>query len=287
MTMAQDSPSADAPLRAVRDALLAQLDTAVKGMRHRVRSDARIHAIRKELKRARASMRLLRSCLGSAEFRRDNALIRDAAKPLTPVRDAKVLLDAYRAVQVRGMPDGGAFGKQLQKLLNKQRRQARLDLRPAELQRSARALSEVRRRAASLSDADFSKAGSGGLKRAYKSGRRALAQAEHEKSDESLHEWRKQTKYFANQLELVLPFDPGRYKKSHDRAKRLAEQLGDDHDLSLLTDQIYRHAKGDHSPSRDDHVQDLVAALARHRKKLQRKAFKLGRRLYGGRARRY
>jgi CHAD domain-containing protein len=285
--VAEDLPSANTPIRTAREALLAQLAKAVDGMEQDTHSDVAIHDIRKELKRARASLRLLRACIGTAQYRKDNALIRDAARPLTPVRDAKVLLNAFERIRKDGMPDGGAFGAQFHKLLDDQRREAHRRLRPAEIQGSARALRDIERRAARISDRKLSMPDSGGLKRAYKSGRRALAQAERERTDDHLHEWRKQTKYLANQLEIIVPFGPKRFRKSHKQARRLSDQLGDDHDLALLTEQIYRHAKGGHAPGQDDKVQDLVSSLSRQRKRLQGKAFELGRRLYGERARRY
>jgi CHAD domain-containing protein len=285
--MAEDFPSANTSLHTAREALLAQLDKAAEGMEHRSRSDVAIHDIRKELKRARASLRMLRECIGVAEYRRDNALIRDAARPLTPVRDAKVLLEAFQRLRNDGMPNGGAFAAQFHKLLKDQRLDAQRRLRPAELVGSVHALRDIGRRASRISDRKLALADTGGLKRAYKSGRRALAHAEREKTDECLHEWRKQTKYLANQLEIVVPFGPKRFKKSHKQAKQLADQLGEDHDLALLTEQIYRHATGRHAPGRDDKVQEMVSFLASHRKRLQRKAFKLGRRLYAAPARRY
>jgi CHAD domain-containing protein len=285
--VAEDFPSANTSIHTARAALLGQLEKAADGMEHRVRSDAAVHEIRKQLKRARASLRLLRACIGVAEYRRDNALIRDAARPLTPVRDAKVLLEALRRLRGDGVPGGGVFTARLHKLLRNQRRDAQRRLRPAELASSARALHDIERRAALIPDRKLALADADGLKRAYKSGRRALARAEREKTDDCLHEWRKQTKYFANQLEIVIPFGPKRFKKSHKQAKRLADRLGDDHDLALLTEQIYRHAKGRHTPSRDEKVQELVGFLANHRKKLQRKAFKLGRRLYAEPPRHY
>jgi CHAD domain-containing protein len=284
-TLAEVFPSADAPARTARQALLAQLDKAVSGLAQRNRSDGMIHEIRKDLKRARASLRLLRDCVGFAEYQRDNAMIRDAARPLTPVRDAKVLLEALR----RWGPEGGGNGfvSRLYGVLKEQRRTAQRQLRPSELVHAARVLRAIRRRAAALPDRRLELADRAGLKRAYKSGRKAFARACKQRTDERLHEWRKQTKYFANQLEIVLPFEPKRFAKSRRRAHRLADTLGDDHDLALLTEQIFKHAKGDHAPSQDDLVQDLIGSLARERKKLQKNAFRLGRRLYASRARRY
>jgi CHAD domain-containing protein len=285
--MLKGSSSANTSIHIAREALLVQLEKAADLMERRTRADGVVHDIRKDLKRARASLRMLRECIGVAEYRRDNAVIRDAARPLTPVRDAKVLLEAFQRLRGDGMPNGGTFAADLYKLLKDQRHEARRRLRPSELAGSVRALRDVERRASLISDRKLARADADGLRRAYKSGRRALARAEREKTDECLHEWRKQTKYFANQLEIVIPMGPKRFKRSHERAKRLADHLGDDHDLALLTERIHQHAKGRHAPDRDGQVAALVRFLSSHRKKLQRKAFKLGHRLYARPAKRY
>ncbi|HTV95923.1 MAG TPA: CHAD domain-containing protein [Steroidobacteraceae bacterium] len=276
---------ADTPAQVAREALLDQLDKVLGQIAKRRRSDAAIHGVRKELKRARATLRLLREHIGVVEYRRDNALIRDAARPLTPVRDAKVLLDSFKVLAEES--PRGRFSRHFRALLEDRRRAAARRLSSAELAAAARVLSSIRRRAASLPGSRLSQTDDGALKRAYKRGREAHASAKRRATDESLHEWRKQTKYFENQLEIVLPFGPKFLRKSHRRAKRLADILGDDHDLALLAEQILLHAKGEYAPSQDSEVEDMIVRVARWRKQLQAQAFRLARRLYSGRARRY
>src|SRR5262249_43700516 len=58
-------------------------------------SDDVVHDARKRLKKARALLRLLREALGSRTYGRENVCLRDAALPLTEVRDAKVLVDTF------------------------------------------------------------------------------------------------------------------------------------------------------------------------------------------------
>jgi len=139
-----------------------------------------------------------------------------------------------------------------------------------------------------LPDRRLARTGPGAsLKRAYKSARRAFAQVRRHRTDERLHEWRKQSQYFANEIGILIGSLPKRFAKAHKRARTLAEQLGDDHDLALLAEEVLRQAKGARAPSRDDAVQQFLGHLAGRRKALQRKAFRLGRRLYSSRARRY
>src|ERR1700744_646684 len=57
-------------------------------------TDHAVHAARKELKKARATLRLVRDSLGDATFKKENAALRDAARPLGELRDRQVLVEA-------------------------------------------------------------------------------------------------------------------------------------------------------------------------------------------------
>src|SRR5580698_10039159 len=106
--MAEGLPTARAPMRNARRALVEQLDKAAAGLEDPRRSS--IHEIRKKLKRARAALRLLRDCLGEPVYRRENSRLRDAARPLTPVRDAKVLFATlHQHEPKKGRANPGAF----------------------------------------------------------------------------------------------------------------------------------------------------------------------------------
>jgi CHAD domain-containing protein len=279
-------PSTVTPTRIARRALIAQLDKTVEQLRKPRRSDASIHNIRKALKRARAALRMLRECMGIMEYRHDNALLRDAARPLTPIRDAKVVLQTLAQL---GQKKAGRRGflARFQKLLEAKRRLAHRQLRPSELTAAARALRGIRRRAAALPESRLANPHARGLEHAFEKARAAFAVARQQGTDESLHEWRKQTKYFANQLEMVLPSGSRLFEKSYTHAKQLADCLGEDHDLAILTEQIYAHANGEDAPGTSREVRALIGGAARRRKKLQRRALHLGARLYSGRAARY
>src|SRR5688500_12390699 len=55
--------------------------------------DGSVHKARKALKRARAMLRLMHGEIGDPAYRRSNLRLRDAARPLSRLRDAVVLLD--------------------------------------------------------------------------------------------------------------------------------------------------------------------------------------------------
>jgi len=286
--MTRGKPSAESPAHIARRVLLAQLDKTIGALSERRRSDVAIHNIRKELKRARAALRMLRECVGVRDYHRDNALIRDAARPLTPIRDAKVLLQTLEQVEPKKGAAGSGFFLRLRKVLEEQRRLARRQLRSADLAAAARMLRGIRRRAAGLPESRLAPPHPRGLEHAFKKARSAFAAAKRQGTDESLHEWRKQTKYFANQLEMLLRSGPKLFDKSHRQATQLADCLGEDHDLAILTDQISRYAGGARgAPAPGPDARRLICSAQRRRKKLQRRAMRLGHRLYSGQAARY
>ncbi|MGO9987801.1 MAG: CHAD domain-containing protein [Steroidobacteraceae bacterium] len=281
-------PSSDAPMRMVRRILLAQIDRAIAGLQRPNLTDHTIHVVRLDLKRARATLRLLRECIGEEAYRRENLCMRDAARPLTAVRDANVLLDTLRrldpAALARQRQD---FVRQLLRVLRQERRAVRQRLRRKDVTAAAAALIAVKSRLQGVPEAQLDRGSLGtGVKRAYESGRKAFAQARKRPTDESLHEWRKQTKYLANQLEILLPLCPKRLAESCKRSSRLAERLGEDHDLALLGGKISHYARGPYAASRDDAAAELIGQLARQRKALQSKAYRLGRQLYRAKLRR-
>jgi len=271
-------------MRVVRRALAEQLDKAIAGLERRNHSDRAVHEVRREIKRARATLRLLRQGIGVDAYNRENALMRDAARPLTRVRDAKILLETLRRLGPGTGAKDNRFVQHLHRVLRQELRDVQRQLRPQELAAAAVALRAVKRWLEAVPEPRLNQAAlTAGLERTYKSGRKAFARVRHRPTDECLHEWRKQAKYFANQLEIVLPLNPKRLAKSYKRSHRLAEHLGDDHDLALLNGKIFQYAKGPNAASQNEAVEELISRLVRQRRALQRKAYRLGRRLYSAR----
>ena len=81
---------------AVHGALVRQVGEAALELAGSEISDETIHAVRKRLKSARAKLRLLRAAVSDEPYAQANAALRDAARPLSAVRDAKVMLETVR-----------------------------------------------------------------------------------------------------------------------------------------------------------------------------------------------
>jgi CHAD domain-containing protein len=269
-------------MQVVRRELAENLGRAVRELRSGSRSDPRIHDIRKRLKYCRALLRLLRKPLGKDAYRRENARLRDAARPLTPVRDAAVLVKTLDGLCPR-LRGGRTLCRPIRAALRTESRERRAGLRRKALLASVREIHGVARRArllprAPLSRADMAKA----LKRAYRTGRRAMARAEQHRSRNSLHEWRKQVKYLANELKSLLPSMRKGLHRTYKQSDRLADRLGDDHDLALLHDKLIEHRRL--SGAVDAQVDALLGCLAQRRARLQRQAFRRGKRLFSVKA---
>jgi CHAD domain-containing protein len=221
-------------------------------------SGSAIHDARTTIKKLRAGLRLAADMAGPEVLETVAVPLREAAHRLGPLRDARVLSATARELTKRGetplpAPPAPAAAALL--------REGRAQLRSAEL-----ALQRL------LKIELDPKGGRNGLRRLYRKAQRAMPDAGRS-DDESLHAWRRRTKDFY--YCLVLIDADGRYTK---KIKQLTGLLGDDHDLAFFNQ---HHA----SPAENKVHRALFKRLKRKRVRLQKKAFRLGRRLFEDRPR--
>ena len=280
-------------MRSVRRFLLGELDHAVARLEKDRLSEQAVHETRRELKRVRAALRLLRPCMGSDAYHRENIVVRDAARPLAPMRDAAILPQVLRALPARSDARSHvAFARYVAGVLCQERRAARRQLKPVELRSAVRQLRSLKRRLEKLPAVRLDRAvPSSGLRRTYRSARNALASVTLQATDEHLHEWRKQVTYLGNELECIAPTDAKKLAARLDKFRRLARLLGDDHDLAILILKIRQIAEpANASPAsglrRIAGAQELARRVSRRREALQSKGFRLGQRLFASRPRR-
>jgi CHAD domain-containing protein len=243
-------------------------------------ADEAIHDARKRLKRVRAYLRLLRPALGAAVYRRENTGIRDAARPLTAIRDAKVLVETFDKLieQFRGALDESALGGVRRYLATNQEETRRQVLEEDALKRVMNALAAARVRIKRLrvGKSGWSVLGLG-LRRVYRRGRNAFASVLQEPSADNLHEWRKQAKYLWHGLEVFGPLWPVVVDELATETHKLADYLGDDHDLAVLRQRLREVISQFPDLAA---VEALMALIDRRRNELQEQAYALGRLLY-------
>ncbi len=249
-------------------------------------ADEAIHDARKRLKKVRAGLRLLREVLGTRLYRQENACFRDAARPLSEVRDARVLVDTLDAL-AKGFP-GEVEAKALRELRQgvvERQGEVRRHLSEDVLASVRTALGEAHQR---MEDWPVGRHGwsvlGAGLKRVYKAGRSAFRAALKDPSEENLHEWRKQAKYLRYQVGFLRPLWPAMLEELEDQAHVLGDHLGDDHDLAVLCGVLEEEVA--RFPDRVA-VAALAGAIDGRRAELQEQAWTVGRRLYGEKPRRF
>jgi CHAD domain-containing protein len=225
--------------RIVRD----QIDKALGSLTGLRANDAEkaIHDARRRFKKVRAVLRMARAGLGPKRTARETQRFRDAARPLSDVRDAEVLADAFEELVKRFDPIGHVTTVDLIRtsLANRKRNAWRriLDDEPT-IATVIESIQKERRRVKrwEFDDDDWSILKKG-LARIYRKGYRASRIASIDPTDENLHDWRKRIKDLDYLLEILRPIRPDSIGEDAETTSQLAEALGDDHDLAVL-----RHA---------------------------------------------
>jgi CHAD domain-containing protein len=241
-----------------------------------------VHDARKDFKRSRALVRLVRDPLGDEAYRRENVAFRDAGRRLSATRDAQVLVETLDDLARRyedELPHGAFAG--LRAALAREHREAhdRLERDSATVAATLADLEAARERVAAwpLGERAEHELLAPGLERIFRRGRRALRNALEDPSDETLHELRKRAKDLWHAGQIARPAAPKQLKKLSRRAHELSDIAGADHDLALL-----RAAAGAHGATLAPGELELLDALvARRQKRLRRRALKRGKRLYG------
>lgn len=235
----------------------------------------RVHEARKNLKKARAALRLVRDELGNRFYRRDARHLRKVAQALSDQRDIEVQLEtvqklhkAYKGRLMRSAlvklrrvlterekkVSGGAKGKSDK--LEMELCAARQDIKRWPVNKL-----KWREMACGIS-MTFGRSG-----KAFHAARRTP-------SPENLHEWRKRAKDLWYQVRILKPIQPEALDKLTGCLKQLGQLLGDDHDLFMI-EEAARQAGLE---CRE--LEALSKAVTSQRAQLQKKAFALGRELY-------
>ncbi|MGX6449440.1 CHAD domain-containing protein, partial [Patulibacter sp. S7RM1-6] len=190
-----------------------------------------VHEARKDLKRTRSLVRLLRAGVPRKRYRRESAALREVARSLGASRDAAAMVETVDRLRERfaGRVPAATFERLRETL------QARV---PTGAEETSAAIEELRRIDARIAegalDVDERAALVAGIARTYDRGRLAFRAADAEPTAELLHEWRKRVKDLWYQQELLGDAWPELLDVQAKEAKALSKVLGDDHDLSEL-----------------------------------------------------
>jgi len=262
----------------LRRAAHGRVDAALERLRRDAHADVAtaVHDTRKDLKKLRSLLRLVREELGEPRYRAENHRYRDAARQLSPAREAEVNLATLAALRER-YPTQAPAATTLQRTLAQEHERRAIEGDALD-ERIAHATEAIAGGAAGIDswplDGDDFDLVRAGVERAYRRGRRGLRAVRDDPSAEAIHDWRKRVKDLWYQLRLLQDAWPAVLKASASEAHELANLLGDHHDLSVLVEKAHREAP-------DDPDTTALATLAEQRQAEQlATALQLGDRLY-------
>jgi hypothetical protein len=252
-----NTPAARAPYTAV-DGALRRLQA------RRPLRDESVHEARRALKKARAALKLMRAELGGAAYRRENLALRDAGRYLSPLRDSHALLSTLD--RLRGEKRSRIRKADYARMTARLRAMQAAARRDLALAPCTSILKACRSRLGQADPAGLDhKTARVALKKIYRTGRAAFAAAKRTRTDDALHEVRKQAKYLFNALQWA-----GAAKgRSLTRARKLTDCLGEEHDLAELA-RLFPEDSA------------LQQCTERWRAKLRRRAFRIAAKLYAG-----
>lgn len=237
-----------------------------------------IHGARKDLKKLRTLLRLLRDGLPKTVYAEESRRYREAGRLLSPLRDAEVKLGTLAAL-AEGEPGLPAAAVESWRAILERDREAAGDT-TSDRAAEAEAIELIEAGRAGVEGwpvRDSWKAIAPGLERSYRRGRRRMHAARRGQSEEAWHEWRKRTKDLWYAHLLLAPAWPEVLEATAKEAHRLSEALGDHHDLAVLRADLHQRRLG------GEETRALEAAIDCHQAGLAGAALDLGRRLYAER----
>jgi CHAD domain-containing protein len=258
------------------DSALAHLESADSG------SVAEpVHEARKDLKKLRSALRLARPHLDEATYARENDRFRGVGRALGGARDAEVKLETLRLLAARYEDDFPAEAcEPLSSALAEDRDRLTKELKDDESGTRQWAAEELRAGRTIAGewpiDADGWELIEPGLRRSYRRGRNRFNEVREDPSPTAVHEWRKRVKDLWYHLRVVRDAWPEVIGELSDQTHKLADLLGDHHDLTVLAEEVA--SRRDLLTASDRRrVQSLIK---RRQKELLVPALRLGTRIY-------
>jgi hypothetical protein len=227
-----------------------------------------VRSVRRRLKRVRSIIRLIRPAFH--DHVRENRHLRDMGAEVSALRDAAALVEAVDLLSKRANGAGEALPALRERLAGRAAaEEMKLD-REAFLLGLRGRLREARVRS-ELWDLNADGAGAvvPGFVKTYTKARAGFRLAHRVPTREHLHEWRKAVKFHWAQLGLLRRFAPEFAEARRAQAKKLAETLGDHHNLCVLEAALV-----------GDERKVVAGLIETELERLGKRALKLGRPLF-------
>jgi len=264
---------ADERLQAgIRRIAQSELDEAICEIDdHQLARHETVHQVRKHCKKVRGLLRLVRPAMEKA-YRMENEALRDAARNLSDIRDAKSIISTYDNVVhlFRDQVDQESFAS-IRRELTARLSAIKDTLLDERLLVMRQQLVAVKNRVNdwSFDDQTFEPAFTG-LTEIRLQAVKSLREAKKNPTTIRLHEFRKRVKYHWYHLQLLCGLWPEGIRPLINESGQLGDDLGNDHDLAIFGETVLQSP--DQFGCADD-VRRLLDLISQHRELLQRASF--------------
>jgi CHAD domain-containing protein len=251
--------------------LCEEIESAAAGLRHPGNSETAVHEARKSIKKVRALLRLMSPKL-KEPFGDANVVLREAARHLSALRDAVVLVSTLDALKERFAGDSRtkSLGRLRTSLL---RRRKQAEQAHAIANATGEAAAALDKTAAGAKNWPALESGFEGIARGveatYRQGRAALHHAQRHPDVTSLHDLRKRVKDHWYHVRLLEDVWTDAMRAREKSLKETETWLGEDHNLAVLLDVAGQSASD-----------DLKSLIAERQKELRDSALPLAVRIY-------
>lgn len=239
-----------------------------------------IHSVRKRIKKIRAVFRLVKSELDDKLFRQENIRYRNIGHMLSHLRDATVMINTLNKLK-QAYPKAVAAKTymRIEKKLQYRQEQISRDFfeEKNNIQNVLNALKEAQQEDLKLPiEKDSFRVFSANLKLIYKRGIKAFEHVIHDPSVDAFHELRKEVKNMGYHTRILSPIWPGFFLPYAKEMDKLAEFLGDDHDLGVLGEEIEKGELSTNKTTREK----ILLLIKEQRERLQQLVYPIARRIF-------
>lgn len=267
--------------RGIQRIVIEQVERALNELRDdSLENGETVHQVRKRCKKIRGALRLVRPALEDI-YTQENQWYRDAARTLSDIRDAEVMVEAYDVVLHRfGSSLDGRVMRPIQKTLQQHQQSVAADAVRIQylLASFADKMTEGLKRVPSWHlNSDHFAAVSGGLHKTYKRACKAMRSAYAAPSSQSFHEWRKRVKYHWYHMRILNDIWPEAIQAREEALDRLGTLLGDHHDLSLLRNLILSDPG---AYAKNSTIVEFVGWIDLRLGQIENESYPLGKRLF-------
>lgn len=217
-----------------------------------------IHEIRRNLKKIRAILRLIKDVPGYKDYDHDNQFYRDMGRILSEIRSIEILDTSLQLMRskFRHLRYHHSFDKISKQIFqnrneiikNKIEKERVLDYIASEIGENNYRLTEIQL------DYNSYSVFLSGIKRAFSQGRKYMKICRENPDIHSIHEFRKKVKYLLSQLQVVYQLFPEMFKTYISILDKIGDRLGIYRDLYELAEFISHN-------SVDNELQQLLPKL--------------------------